>query len=101
MPQQSLLPDHPAMAALQITVMTYPNTTVMGDVDVTIGVGLVGGDLKTRHVVTLHGIEADYLDTLVDAATSAFMYEETPAHVVRAVAGVCKLARSHGLTGQF
>jgi len=101
MPQQSLLPDHPAMTALAVVVRSFPHTNFPDEVDVSVQVARGDGPLKTRTVVTLRGVECDFLDTMVTEAVSAYMYGEKPQDVARAVSDVKKMARAHGASHQF
>lgn len=101
MPQQSLLPDHPAMTAYALVVRSFPHTKFPDEVDVSLQIAVGDGPLKTRQVVTLRGVECDYLDTLATETVSAYMYGETPADVARAMSDVRKQARAHGLAHSF
>lgn len=97
MPQQSVFPDqYPPMTSFAVEVRSFPLTPDAETVSVLVKVG-TGTDTspKTRWASTLKGLERDYLDTLLEAATMAYMYEATPKDVVKACASVKKLARAH------
>lgn len=96
MPQQSLLPDHPPMTAFSVTIRSYPHTKFPDQVDVSIQVAVGENPLKTRTVITLQGVECDFLNTLVSEAASAYMYGEKPRDVASAALAVRQQARAHG-----
>lgn len=83
------------MTSLVVTVRGFPHTPDIETCQIFVAVGVGGKDPKTRIVATLTGIERDYVDTLVQDATNAYLYEETPKDVVRAIADVTRLARKH------
>lgn len=89
------------MTSLQVHVRSYPHTEHPDEVEVSIAVAVGQEGLKTRHVLTLKGVQCDYLNTLVEDVTNAYMYEEKPAHVVRAAASVHKLAKAHAIQHEF
>lgn len=95
MPQQSLLPEHPTMTGFGLTIRSYPHTKFSDEVDVSLAVATGDGPLKTRTVVSLRGLECDYLNTLVSEAASAYMYGEKPQDIVKAALDVRTLARQH------
>lgn len=101
MPQQSILPDYPPMTAFAVQIRSFPHTAYPDQVDVAIQVGTGESQLKTRQVVTLRGVECDFLDTLVTECTSAYMYGETPQDVAKAASAVKSQARAHGAMHQF
>lgn len=101
MPQQSLLPEHPAMTSLRITVRSYPHTSFPDQVAVEVAVGNGGKDLKTVTSLGLQGVGCDFLDTLVQEAVSSYMYGETRKDVRRAVLDVYKASKAHEVTHQF
>lgn len=101
MPQQSLLPDHPAMTQFAIVIRSFPHTKFPDQVDISVQVAVGDNPLKTRTVITLQGVECDFLDTLVTEATSAYMYGAKPQEVARAALDVRKQAREHGHSHQF
>lgn len=101
MPQQSLLPDHPAMTALRVDIRSWPRTAQPDTVEVTTAVAIGSEPLKARSVVALVGLQRDYLDTLVETAVSTFMYGERPKDVARAIADVHRLARLHAQQHEF
>lgn len=103
MPQQSLMPEsYPPMTALAFEVRSFPRTPDAETVSVLVKVATgATGDLKTRYATTLKGLERDYLDTLVEAATTSYMYEATTRDVVKACAAVKRLARAHAAAHEF
>lgn len=101
MPQQSILPEFPAMTSLSIRVDSFPLTATADTVRVTVQVGVGGGDPASTIVPVLLGTEADYLATIISEATSAFMYGETVSDVRRAVKDAWGQARVHGVQTQF
>jgi hypothetical protein len=100
MPQQSLLPEYPPMTSLRITIRQLEPHQGEGH-QILVAGAVRGGEVKTRWACTVYGVEADYLNTLVSEATSAWQHEETFRDVVRACAATHKLARAHGRTHQF
>lgn len=101
MPQQSLLPDHPAMTRLNLLVESWPHTKFPDHVRLTVQIGEGTGDPASAIVVVLQGVEADFLNTIVEDAVSAYMYGEKPRDVRQAVNDVWRLARAHGASHQF
>lgn len=101
MPQQSLLPEHPAMTSLAVEVRSYPLTPSPDVVQILVKVGVGSAALKARWAGTLTGVERDYLDTLCETITATFMYGETPRDIARACADVKRLARKHAANHEF
>lgn len=101
MPQQSLLPDHPAMTALTLKVESWPRTEHPDEVRINVQVATGEGDPSTVTVVVLQGVECDFVNTVVEDATTAYMYGERPKDVRRSVNDVWRLARAHGARHQF
>lgn len=99
MPQQSLIPDYPPMTSFAVVIKSYPHTMHPDEVIVAVKVGVGSvAEPKTRWMVTLPGVQRDYLNTLVESAAMTYMYGETPRDVVKACAAVHKLARQHERT---
>lgn len=101
MPQQSLLPDHPAMTQCVLRIESWPHTKFSDEVRLTVQIGVGGQDPSSAVVAVLKGVEADYLNTLVEDTVSAYMYGETVKDVRQAVNDVWRLARAHGAAHQF
>lgn len=88
------------MTSLRLDVRA-PSPGLTDFTSLTVMVGCGWRDPKTRWSGSLPGLEADFLATLVSEATSAWLYEETPRDVVRALAGVKRLARLHNRDADF
>lgn len=101
MPQQSLLPDMPAMTSLSIEIRSYPHTPYPDEVDIEVSIGTGGKPRKTVWAGRWRGYECDYLNTLVEDVASTYMYGETRKDVKSTCAGVAKLARRHATDHQF
>lgn len=102
MPQQSLLPDqYPPMTSLTLEVRSWPHTPEPDQIFVGVRVGVGGKNPKTRASITMTGVERDYLNTLFEDVTTAYMWGETTRDVVRAVGRVTKLAKAHARSHSF
>lgn len=101
MPQQSILPDQPAMTGFALEVRSYPRTPSPDVVQISVKVSTGTQPLKARWIADFAGLERDYLDTLCTSAMSAFMYGETPRDVAKACASVHHLAKAHARQHEF
>lgn len=101
MPQQSLLPDYPAMTSLVLTIESFPHTKHADQVRVTVKVGTGGKSATTFDVKEFESLECDYLNTAASEVLSAYMYGERVKDVRRALTDVWRLARAHAGAHQF
>lgn len=82
------------MTSISIGITPTPPGTDPGwTVHLKVGVG--NQEPKSRWVATLVGVEADYLDSLVEGMTHAWQYGEDTRDVVRKAAEIHRLARRH------
>lgn len=100
MPQQSILPDHPPMTGLTIELRA-PVPGERDCTDVWVAVGYGHRSPSTVWIAGFPGVEADYLDTVVTAATTAYLYGETGRDVAKACADVKKMSRMHARRSTF
>lgn len=101
MPQLRLNPQDPTPNRIRITVESFPRTPDPETVHVAVLVTSDPGCVLGGWSGSLHRNERDYLNTLVEAATMAYMYGEGSRDVARACAGVKKLARAHEASTDF
>ena len=94
MTQPSLLADHPHAHTLVIEI---DDGTLRMDHDYVVTIKTASGDGKptTLWKERLVGLETDYLDTLVDAAVSAWMYQPGLRELLRALVKTKRLAEQH------
>lgn len=96
MPQHSLDPNVPRLAGLDISLRDR-TLDLLDALDVSFIQHYDNGSLATVSSVRLTGRQVDYLNTLVEEATNAFMYGQA-GDVARAVARVHRDARRHSRT---
>ena len=92
MPQGTLFegPTYRLVIELEDTTMD-----LVDGIKVTVKTAAQGGELGTIWVRQLESVETDYLDTLVQAATHAFLYTDGKRTIGKACEGVMKHARRH------
>ena len=93
MPQNRMFDDQPPTRGLMI-ILNDLTLDLLDGLDVRVRTIDTTGRPTTRAAVRLHGVEVDYLDTLVSTVATAFMYGPAD-ELAREVAAVHKLARKH------
>lgn len=96
MPQHSMFPTDRRLTGLDISLRDR-TLDLLDALDVSCIQHYDSGAIATVSSVRLVGRQVDYLDTLVQEATHAFMYGEA-GDVARAVARVHRDARRHSRT---
>lgn len=89
------------MGTLELTVEQWPLTTQADETRVTVRITLPTRSVRWVNVVTLVGIQNDFLVTLLSEITTSWRYGERPKDVGRAIAGVQKMARYHAARHEF